>query len=32
MSDLQSSALARVAPSATLAATAKARELKRQGR
>jgi len=32
MSDLQSSALARVKPSATLAATAKARELKRQGR
>ncbi|MFN3352744.1 MAG: pyridoxal phosphate-dependent aminotransferase [Brevundimonas sp.] len=32
MSQLQSSALARVKPSATLAATAKARELKRQGR
>ncbi len=32
MSDLQSSALARVAPSATLAATAKARALKAEGR
>ncbi|MFN4040136.1 MAG: pyridoxal phosphate-dependent aminotransferase [Brevundimonas sp.] len=32
MSDLQSSALARVKPSATLAVTARARELKREGR
>lgn len=32
MSDLQSTALARVQPSATLAVTAKARELKRAGR
>ena len=32
MSSLQSSALARVKPSATLAVTAKARELKRAGR
>ncbi|MBU2118062.1 MAG: pyridoxal phosphate-dependent aminotransferase [Alphaproteobacteria bacterium] len=32
MSDLQSAALARVQPSATLAVTAKARELKRAGR
>ncbi|MBU2380103.1 MAG: aminotransferase class I/II-fold pyridoxal phosphate-dependent enzyme, partial [Alphaproteobacteria bacterium] len=32
MSDLQSAALARVKPSATLAVTAKARELKRAGR
>ncbi|MEG1451587.1 aminotransferase class I/II-fold pyridoxal phosphate-dependent enzyme, partial [Brevundimonas sp.] len=32
MSSLQSSALARVKPSATLAVTARARELKREGR
>jgi aspartate aminotransferase len=32
MSSLQSAALARVKPSATLAVTARARELKREGR
>ncbi|HZV85293.1 MAG TPA: aminotransferase class I/II-fold pyridoxal phosphate-dependent enzyme, partial [Brevundimonas sp.] len=32
MSNLQSAALARVKPSATLAVTARARELKREGR